>query len=206
MSDNEIVKALEVCGKYAGFNDCEKRPLKSNCDVNVLETLALDLINRQKAEINLLHDELHSKVEYIHEQRDVINEKKAEIEALKDQEQRAHNYCKNTCEPKYKAEIKMLQTEIKLLTENGVTAKYPHCAFLDTGIFLSKEPNGYEKWNAYVRNQAYKEVANSVTDLCYKEFGSEMPVAHTFAAIVECVLDNLLKEMVGEQRKEDEGK
>ena len=50
LTDNEIIKALEVCSKYTGFKDCEKCPLKPNCDANVLETLALDLINRLQAE------------------------------------------------------------------------------------------------------------------------------------------------------------
>ena len=57
LTDNEIIKALEVCSKYTGFKDCEKCPLKPNCDANVLETLSLDLINRLQAENEKLNKE-----------------------------------------------------------------------------------------------------------------------------------------------------
>ena len=52
MTDNEIIKALECCGadscNYCPFYDDEL-----GCDCN-LQFLALDLINRQKAEIENL--------------------------------------------------------------------------------------------------------------------------------------------------------
>lgn len=50
LTDKEIVKALEICSKYTDVRNCENCPLKPNCDVNVLETLSLDLINRLQAE------------------------------------------------------------------------------------------------------------------------------------------------------------
>lgn len=72
MDDNEIIKALKCWIK--------------NFDGKATDFLALynalDLINRQKAEINRLNNELYGNVEYIQEQRDVIDEKKAEIERL----------------------------------------------------------------------------------------------------------------------------
>lgn len=62
MTDNEIVKALECCGK--GFGNCDGCPYDDdNADCVTLkgETLmmkdALDLINRQKAEIERLEAE-----------------------------------------------------------------------------------------------------------------------------------------------------
>lgn len=68
LTDNEIVKALEICSKYTDVRNCENCPLKPNCDVNVLETLSLDLINRQKEEIERLEVEVKSLVEHgIHE-------------------------------------------------------------------------------------------------------------------------------------------
>lgn len=61
MTDNEIIKALECCsvdpssGKYA---DCKNCPLdildSANCFWFVIQKNALDLINRQKAEIERL--------------------------------------------------------------------------------------------------------------------------------------------------------
>ena len=66
LTDNEIIKALECCSKAANFNDCEKLqcPLYRECKIghkSMEETIipyALDLINRQKAEIERLTYEL----------------------------------------------------------------------------------------------------------------------------------------------------
>ena len=89
LPDSEIVKALEICSKYECARDCKECPLKSNCDVNVLETLALDLINRQKEEIEGLKKELAKpilatkdlKVSFERIYR--IGEEKALVQALK---------------------------------------------------------------------------------------------------------------------------
>ncbi len=81
MSDNEITKALECCANE-GFQDCENCPLNiphQPCSKVKLPRISLDLVNRQKTEINRLNNELHGKVEYIHEQLEIIDEKKAEI-------------------------------------------------------------------------------------------------------------------------------
>jgi hypothetical protein len=54
MTDNEIIKALEICGKGIMFSkhDCKKCPyyVELNCETKCKQN-ALDLINRQKAEI-----------------------------------------------------------------------------------------------------------------------------------------------------------
>ena len=72
MTDNEIIKALECCMK----DDCDNCPNGfGNCEHNLAEA-SLDLINRQKAEIDILirkHDVL----------LDEISEQQAEIERLK---------------------------------------------------------------------------------------------------------------------------
>ena len=52
MTDNEIIKALEVC--TSELQDCVLCPLLGNCDPLVLDGQALDLINRQQAEIERL--------------------------------------------------------------------------------------------------------------------------------------------------------
>lgn len=58
MTDNEIIKALECCGDESGINHaCSKCPkFKDNDDFceTALHNQALDLINRQKAEIERL--------------------------------------------------------------------------------------------------------------------------------------------------------
>lgn len=58
MTDNEIIKALEVCGNPD--IDCSECPMKKNypfCNKS-LYGIALDLINRQQAEIAELQSEL----------------------------------------------------------------------------------------------------------------------------------------------------
>ena len=51
MTDNDIIKALECCSKPVG-EDCKECPLTAQDCLKVdIEKLALDLINRQKAEI-----------------------------------------------------------------------------------------------------------------------------------------------------------
>ena len=54
MTDNEIIKALEYCAYREG---CENCPITRECDGYVHLLDALDLINRQKAEIERLKKE-----------------------------------------------------------------------------------------------------------------------------------------------------
>ena len=54
MTDNEIIKALKECTKHC---KCEACHFMDECyDLDVLHRKALDLINRQKAEIENLRD------------------------------------------------------------------------------------------------------------------------------------------------------
>ena len=61
MTDNEIIKALECCCDDCG-KSCEGKhcPMIAECqtDINALEKSALALINRQKAEIERLKEEV----------------------------------------------------------------------------------------------------------------------------------------------------
>lgn len=59
MTDNEIIKALECCSKMSLYHiPCENCPaIHENClSGRILIKQALDLINRQKAEIERLKD------------------------------------------------------------------------------------------------------------------------------------------------------
>lgn len=55
MTDKEIIKALECCKKPAGTGACKNCPLDKDrpCTTTMMES-ALDLINRQQAEIERL--------------------------------------------------------------------------------------------------------------------------------------------------------
>lgn len=61
MTDNDIIKALEHCMKPTG--ECEECPLDNLCYGNCFDIVkeeALNLINRQKAEIERLQEEIGS--------------------------------------------------------------------------------------------------------------------------------------------------
>ena len=51
MTDNDIIKALECCSNAEPCSNC---PYQKQCDETDLAEIALDLINRQKAEIESL--------------------------------------------------------------------------------------------------------------------------------------------------------
>lgn len=77
MTDNEIIKALECCSNAAYH--CEECPFyvrKEDCEVELPEE-ALDIINRQKAEIERLEKELKA-------MRGAANSYKSELKKLND--------------------------------------------------------------------------------------------------------------------------
>ena len=55
MTDNEIIKVFECCTKSRHFCNAEC-PFFENCDRTKMSMVALDLINRQKAEIDELRE------------------------------------------------------------------------------------------------------------------------------------------------------
>ena len=57
-TDEEVIKALELCSKSLSIKTCQKCPfyLRTNC-VSALKLNAIDLINRQKAEIEQWQEE-----------------------------------------------------------------------------------------------------------------------------------------------------
>ena len=86
MTDNEIIKALELCFS-AGFKQCEECPLKSQQDemftcIKIKQKNALDLINRQKAEIEKLQKAI--KVQDIMIEQQDYKLKQAKSEAIKE--------------------------------------------------------------------------------------------------------------------------
>lgn len=58
MNDNEIIKSLECCSKEDYNFDCDKCPYEVQCRNNEnIMPIILDLINRQKAEIEKLKEQ-----------------------------------------------------------------------------------------------------------------------------------------------------
>ena len=56
MTDNEIIKALECCSMFVTSAKCDECPLNEQECIQGLPWNALDLINRQKAEIERLEE------------------------------------------------------------------------------------------------------------------------------------------------------
>jgi predicted nuclease with TOPRIM domain len=89
MTDNEIIRALECCSKSSWLNDCEGCPCydetediqTSECQERLMKN-ALDLINRQKAELDKLAEEYGELIIEKDELFDIAEKQKAEIERL----------------------------------------------------------------------------------------------------------------------------
>lgn len=65
MTDNEIIKALEICRNENGIcSDCPYSDDYTNCNTRIAKDV-LDLINRQKAEIDSLKSELDAAIKAI---------------------------------------------------------------------------------------------------------------------------------------------
>ena len=57
LTDNEIIKALEYCKEQGITSECEKCNIKEDCRRELI-AIALDLINRQQAEIERLKENI----------------------------------------------------------------------------------------------------------------------------------------------------
>ena len=85
MTDNEIIKALEICGNYKGkCTDCPAYVKVDRSLCNKVLSGALEIINRQKAEIEKYAQEQHDLMIEKDELFDIAEKQKAEIERLKD--------------------------------------------------------------------------------------------------------------------------
>lgn len=80
MTDEQIIKAFEYCATYDFCTGC---PLVDDCPSNyLLQKLALDLINRQKAETKELNGIIHRQSDVISEQKEKLEELYKEIDRL----------------------------------------------------------------------------------------------------------------------------
>ena len=98
-TDDEIVKALECCSKDSMLN-CRKCPYEESCNMgrSDMQKDALDLINRQKAEIERLTETSEEAVSCFHRMESLYNIKCMELkvaktEAIKEFAERLKQHC-----------------------------------------------------------------------------------------------------------------
>ena len=119
MTDNDIIKALECC---ANLEACEGCPMSSldkydtdSCERQIM-LYALDLINRQKAEIQAQRENIHNRKAEANRLNSKIRSLKAEIERLQKAGEEAVS-CFNRMEGLYN--IKCM--ELKVATNQAIT-------------------------------------------------------------------------------------
>ncbi len=167
MTDNEIIKALECCEK----DDCDNCPNDfGNCYAN-LAGYALDLINRQKAEIEALIAGQETLQKYIAEQ-------KAEIESL------AKKYEMAVAERE--ANVKGFTADIERLEKDRKENFEMWKKLCEQSE--EKHEKMFQEAKATIRPKAIKEFAEKLKENC-KVIG---------APLITNRIDNLVKEMVGE--------
>lgn len=115
MIDNEIIKALECCKKAINIRNCDDCPLQLQECIEGLPTLALDLINRQKAEIERLQEECGKQSVLWSKHYESIFESAKEVvraEALTD-------FAERLCEDRVSNDpvVIAVKTELKMMEE-----------------------------------------------------------------------------------------
>ena len=180
MTDNEIVKALECCNIGENWEICEKCPCcidgeKAVDCVQRLHQNTLDLINRQKAEIENLKN-----LKYIYATVDYCESDLTE--ALEENK-------------RLKAEIERLEKENTILSQNADTA------FQD-GLNEAQELYA-EQIKREIKSEAYKEFAEKLEERIAVHLlrNKSNEYAGGFADALDGVneeIDNTLNELVGE--------
>jgi hypothetical protein len=133
MTDKEIIKALEVCGKDRHCTNCPLYKVQKEDGLGCIRNLkiyALDLINRQQTEV----EEMHKRVMRLDSEREewsrsAITEKlknielQAEIERLKAENEKAKTYLANCFDKYEKTKIAKDSLENTLYTARAEVIK-----------------------------------------------------------------------------------
>ena len=117
MTDEQIVKALECCANWESDKSCEDCPANTygfGC-ANKRAKYSLDLINRQKAEIELKTMDVESLTNERNALEEMVAEQKAEIEKLKF--------------PKFFVENTLSEKEISEMLKMGRVGVIPHIGY-----------------------------------------------------------------------------
>lgn len=65
-----------------------------------------------------------------------------------------------------------LKTEVKLLSENSITAKYPHCVLTGNGAIFTKSLEEYNRLLENISNNAIKEFLQKAEDVFKQKGGN----------------------------------
>ena len=184
MTDNDIKKALELCATLDSGN-CKKCPCREICNENdgTLTKLILDLINRQKAEIEKLDKARKKQAVFLEEERgqkyELINKlgkANAEIERLN----------KNYEELIYKTECLLCHATGNKFSKYTYTTQ-EMISFADDYIQDCCD-EAIEETKASVKSEAIKEFIDELKNRVVNKY--EYTDIRVFKEI-----DNLVKEM-----------
>ena len=174
LTDSEIVKALECCADYKNTK-CKGCPLEESCVDNNICGLALDLIN------HLQEQNEH----YSHNVKEMTNSIRNYQKAL--EQAKAEN-------GRLKREIEDLESVQEISPE----AKYLVDTKADKVISLLTELN---KSQEQIKAEAVKEFWNKLKSHSRKMQSSDFSGEFWDKAILVEDIDNLLKEMVGDNNE-----
>lgn len=102
------------------------------------------------------------------------------------------------------AEVERLNAENKLLIDNDVSNKYPNCVLVEKGRIYTKTLEDYDELIGNISAEGIKEFAEKLKEHCFEALDSneDLLTADLVCAVKEVTIDNLLKEMVGEDNAE----
>ena len=64
-----------------------------------------------------------------------------------------------------KSEVENLQAEVKVLTENSITSKYPCCVSCSRGLILTKSLEEYDELLADIATEVAREIFEEIDEL-----------------------------------------
>ena len=175
LTDKDIIKALPNMtygGHYCAKCKYDNGKGNDRCGLKgcKIARYALDLITRQQAENENLKVKLQS-------MRGAANSLKMHYEEAQ-------------------AEVERLKRELDLVIENSISARYPHCVLCGNGAILTKSLEEYDELIADISAEAYKEFTKRLKEFMHNKF--KALDEYEFEYITERDIDNLVKEMVGD--------
>ncbi len=200
LSDSEIKKALECCNTKLEDYQCPHCPLLHKGCKKALIQNALDLINRQKAEVENIQRKIAGEINILLAERDVA---KNEVDSLSVMIIELQNQLKTE-----KAEIERLQEKSreddKLLNDRVQEAvnavSKANQKYVDS---LEKRIEDYKHLDV-ILNTAIDKLAKDLKAEAYKEFAERLKEHFTeqFCGqkydLIHGWINNLLEELVGE--------